>query len=420
MISNYKEFSDLNPIVIFEYYDFPMFYVAQNSQNDIYLNHYIEELEDGMDKWLTARITKKEYKNLVNNRVGVLDFLNKLKSANRLHHLYFNIHEENLDNELHSELITSDNFDPESFPQENYFVDYDYLQERPLERITDDIAHLKSFKLILKDRANKHDIELDYFNNIMGKLQNSLDSLVAHSNDETLDPAPSQSIHLNLVALEASSFGVSLMIDPNSVDIFNKSEEAIIEFMHLIDDVSNGTTQNINDQIFIDETYSIETIKNVKTFLKTISDKKYSFKIEAKDEQDEVIKNVSFKEEVYKNIEILEKILEEQSSETTETFSITGNLTMVSMQRNRFRIEDVEAEDKEIEVDETISGRISRDVIKTIKDNKLKFYVPSKISATIERKTINDFIKDEYSSQHVLIKYEQPEVSSQEVPILKK
>jgi len=419
MISNYKEFSDLNPIVIFEYYDFPMFYVAQNSRDDIYLNHYIEELEDGMDKWLTARITKKEYKNLVNNRVGVLDFLNKLKSTNRLHHLYFNIHEENLDNELYSELITSDNFDPESFPQENYFVDYDYLQDRPLEKITDDITHLKSFKLILKDRANKHNIELDYFNNIMGKLQNSLDSLVAHSNDETLDPAPSQSIHLNLVALEASSFGVSLMIDPNSVDIFNKSEEAIIEFMHLIDDVSNGTTQNINDQIFIDETYSIETIKNVKTFLKTISDKKYSFKIEAKDERNEVIKNVSFKENVYKNIEILEKILEEQSSEETETFTITGNLTMVSMQRNRFRIEDVETEDKEIEVDETISGRISRDVIKTIKDNKLKFYVPSKISATIERKTIADFIKDEYSSQHVLIKYEQPEESSQDVPMLK-
>lgn len=417
MISSYKEFSDLDPMVIFEYYDFPMFYVAKNSQDDIYLNHYIEELEDGIDKWLTARITKKEYKNLVNNKVGVLDFLKKLKSKNRLHHLYFNIHEENLETDLYSELITNDNFDPESFPEKNYFVNYDYLQDRPLEKIADEITHLKSFKLILKNRTNKHDIELEYFKILMEKLQNSLDSLIEYESDKAIDYKPNQFIHLNLVTLKASSLGISFLIDFKSG---KKSEEAIIKFMHLINDVSKGSKQNINDQIFIDETYSIDTIKNVNTFLKTVSHKNYSFVIEAKDDQDEVSKKVSFRENVYKNIEILESILEKQSSEVIETFSVTGNLTMVSMQRNRFRIENVESENKELAIGETISGRISRDIIKTIKDNNLKFYVPSKISATIERKTINDFIKDKYSSQHVLIKYEQLEEIPQNIPILRK
>lgn len=418
MINKYKEFKDLEPIVIFEYYDFPMFYVAQSPKNELYLNHYIAEVADGLDKWLIARITKKEYQKLINHRVGVLELLTNLKTTNRLHHLYFDINEENIEKDLSIEIIDAENFDPECFPEDNYFVEYDYLHDQPIEKNTEQSIYLKSFKLILKDRTNKHDIELDYFKNIMGKLQSSLDSMVAHNSIST-DTTSQESINLHLVALEASSFGVSLMVDPNKIDMFNISEESIIDFMHLIDDVSSGTTQDINDQIFIDEAYSIDTIKHVKTFLKTVSDKKYSFIIEAKNDRNEVFKNVSFKENVYKNIGILENILAEQSNEVIETFTITGNLTMVSMKRNRFRIEDVETGNKELTIEPTMSGRISRDIIKTIKDNNLKFFVPSKISATIERKTITDYIKDEHSYNHVLIKYEQAEEDVQNITVLK-
>ncbi|WP_215115400.1 hypothetical protein [Exiguobacterium sp. s80] len=419
MIKNYREFKDLNPIIIFEYYDFPMFYVAESSKSELYMHHYVNEVKNGVDKWLVARITKKEYRKLVNQQTGVLEFLNKLRTNERLYHLCFDIHEENLEKELIAELITKENFKPKSFPSENYFVDYDYLEDQPIEKITEKVTNLKSFKLVLKDRTNKHDIELSYFNNVMGKFQSSLDSLATHNISKLIDQKNEQSIHLNLLALEASSFGVTMMIDPNNIDIFNTSEEAVLDFMHLIDDVSNGTTQDINDQIYIDESYSVETVKHVKTFLKTISDKKYSFIVEAKDEQNEVFKNVSFREDAYQNIEILDKILEEQSSEMTETFTISGNLTMVSMQRNRFRIEDVKSDDKEIIVEPTITGKISKEVIKRINDNNLKFYVPSKISATIERRTITDYVKDEHSNKNTLIKYEQPEESSQDIPMLK-
>lgn len=113
--------NELKPQHIFEYYDRPLFFIARSFENKFYLYYFVEEVKVGIDKWMFAEMSENECLALIQREQSVLPFLNQLKSTNRLYYLFGDFR--SINSHSQKELITSDNFDRESFPEEDFFVD---------------------------------------------------------------------------------------------------------------------------------------------------------------------------------------------------------------------------------------------------------------------------------------------------------
>lgn len=398
---NYYDLKQLEIIHTFEYYDFPLFFISKSPSNELYLNYYVEEVEENLDKWLFSRITSKELKNLFELRLSVLEILNKLYSKKRLYYLYTNSTLNQPYDSLKIELVNANNFDEESFPDEDFFVEYDYVTKQELVRVEQELIDSSRFKMVLKDERNSHDISLDLLLDIMAKLKTSMNDIAYDIGSKLMGQQSTHAINLRVDSLQPSSFGIWLKTEPLEVDLFEVPEKSLNNLFELINDIQSKDSLEIEEQIDIDEEYSIETIKSVKNLLKDIVENNYSLTLQANTKSHMIPREVKFDKASYSKLDVLNKILNDKSQKHIEEIEVEGVLTSINTTYNKFRISTTSLGD--------ISGKMSTEMFRELKkNNNLQFRVPSLIKATVKKEIVNDYLEEEYYEKYTLIHYEQP------------
>ncbi|MGG2061648.1 DUF6575 domain-containing protein [Priestia megaterium] len=401
-INKYSDLAQTEIIHTFEYYDFPLFFISKSTNAEYYLNYYIEEIENGIDKWLFSRISNKERVDLIEQRTSVLTLLNHLFKKERLYHLFVNQILTEPDAPLSIELVNASNFDPESFPEEDFYVEYDYVTKESLTKVEEDVLDSTKFKIVLKDDRNSHDISLDLFLNVLSNFKKSLNEIANNVGNKLMGQQTNNQINLRVDSLQPSSFGVWLRTEPLEADLFEIPEKSLNNLFEIIKDVSYKSVQEIEEQIELDEDYSLNTIKNVRTMLKEISDNKFSLKLEGNMKSNgSISKEVKFDEDSYNKLEVLNEILKKNSQEYSEMIEVEGILTSVNTTYNNFRITTTTIGD--------VKGSMSRELMDKLKNEmSLQFKVPSMIKANIEKKIKNDLAEDIHSVKYILTSFEQP------------
>ncbi|WP_045522768.1 DUF6575 domain-containing protein [Neobacillus niacini] len=398
----YTDLEQSEIIHTFEYYDFPLFFISKSPSNGLFLNYYVEEIEENIDKWLFSRITSKELRNLVEVRLSVLDLLNLLFNKKRLYHLYIDSALNHPNEELNLELVDASNLDKESFPEEDFFVEYDYVTKQNLVKVEQDIIDSSRFKMVLRDDRNSHDISLDLFLEVLSNLKESINDIAYDIGSKLMGQKPTHEINLRVHSLQPSSFGIWLITEPMEPDLFEVPEKSLNNLFKLIDDIQHKSPIEIEEQIDIDEEYSIETIKSVKNMLKDIVDNDFSLTLEANTKVQMMPIEVKFDKASYSKLDVLNKILKDKSQKLTEEIDVEGVLTSINTSYNKFRISTTSIGE--------IGGKMSKEIFKELKkDNNLQFRVPSSIKATIKKEIVNDYLEEEYYEKYTLIHFEQPE-----------
>ncbi|MBR0630737.1 DUF6575 domain-containing protein [Bacillus altitudinis] len=399
---NIKKRSDLESlelIHIFEYYDFPLFFISKDPTEKLYLNYYIEESEENIDKWLFSRISVTECKNLMEQRISVLDLLNKLNQRERLFHLFIDSSKTEPDMELNIEVVDANNFDYESFPEEDFYVEYDYVTNEKLTKVEEEILDSK-FKLVLKDFQNSHDIGLDFLLDIFENFKKTMNEIAKDVGRSIVgDECSSEKINLRVDSLQPSSFGVWLKTE--SDDMFDVPEKLLSHLFEIIQNITTKNKKEIEELIFLDESYSIESIKSLKNMLTKVSDNNYTFKLEGNTKYNDDTKVVTFGEESYEKLDVLVNILQENSTSTSECIEVEGELTSVNIAYNQFRVSTTSIGD--------IKGKISPELFSDLKNKNIQFRVPSVIKARIRKEMITDLVEDTTKIKYELMSYIQPE-----------
>lgn len=400
-ISKYSELDSLETVHIFDYYDFPLFFISKSSNSEYYLNYYIDEIQEHVDKWFFSRITNRERLHILEQRLSVLKFLEKLFKKGRLHHLYINATFRGTQENLKIEVVDEDTLDLDSFPEEDFIVEYDYINKKSLNKVNETIIDSSKFKLVFKDELNSHDIELDLFMDLMQKFKKTYNGLLQVKNkaiNEILSDKDYQ-INLKVDSFEPSSFGVWLKTDPLEPDLFEIPEKSLSSFYDLINEIKEGSGIVIEESLEVDEEYNIDTIKDMKNFLKEISINKLSFAIEGNIKSDEEeSKKVVFDKNSYSKIEVLNEILLNKSNENTEILSIEGTLTSINIPNNKFRLTTDEYGE--------IQGSMAKDLRDRVKDSfDQQFKVPGKIKVQIERSIINNHLEEQYTTKDKMISF---------------
>ncbi|KGR90189.1 hypothetical protein CD30_13160 [Ureibacillus massiliensis 4400831 = CIP 108448 = CCUG 49529] len=400
-INKYSDLEQSEIIHIFEYFDFPLFFISKSPCGMYYLNYYIEEIQDNVDKWLFCRISNKERIDLIHQKISVLELLNRLKNKERLYYLFIDSNLNDKDIELNVELVNSNNFDHESFPEEDFYVEYDYVTDTEFFKVEEDILDSSKFKMVLKDDENSHDINLDLFLNVLSNLKKSLNDVATDIGNKIMGNKSEHQVNLRIDSLQPSSFGVWIRTEPKDTDLFEVPEKSLSALFEIIEDIQVKNPIEIEEQIEIDESFSINTVKSIKKWLKEISDNEFSLKLEATTKTEGLNKVVSFDRNSFAKLDILTKILEDKSEKYTEQINIEGLLTSINTSNNRFRISTESIGE--------IGGKMSTDMFKRLKEDKtLQFRVPSLIKAVVEKEVINDYVEDEHSVKYTLIYFEQP------------
>lgn len=396
------DIEQLEVIHIFDYYDFPLFFISKSPSNELYLNYYVEEVEEKIDKWLFSRITSKELKNLIEHRLSVLTLLNRLLSKKRLYHLWVNSNSASANDAVELELVEAHNFDDESFPEEDFFVDYDYITKQKLVPVVQDLVDSSRFKMVLKDQSNSHDISLDLFLDVLSNLKESINDIAYDIGSKLLGQRPTHPINLRVDSLQPSSFGIWLLTEPMEPDLFEVPENSLNNLFELIDDIQHKNPIEIEEQIDIDEEYSIETIMSVKKMLKNIVENDFSLTLEANTKAQTLPREVKFDKASYGKLEILNKILKDKNQKHSEEVEVEGVLTSINTSYNKFRISTTSIGE--------ISGRMSTEMFRELKkNNNLQFKVPSSIKAIIKKEVVKDYIEEEFYDKYTLMQFEQPE-----------
>jgi hypothetical protein len=402
MIKKYSDLYNAKTVHIFEYFDHPLFFISKMTNGELYLNYYIDEIEDNVDKWLFGRVTNKERKDLVEQRISVLQILNPLLKQRRLYHLIVDSNTSDLDNDLNIELISSSNFDPQSFPEEDFYVKFDYSSNQALVKVEDDILDSSRFKIILKDEKNSHDIGLDMFLNLLNNFKKTLNDFAKDVGDKFIGNVSSNIINLRIDSLQPSSFGVWLKTEPDEVDLFEVPEKSLNNLFEIIEDLKTKDQIEIEEKIEIDKTYSIDSIKSLKNMLKDMSDNEFTFELMADTKYRVEPRVTSFKKDSYSKLDLLTNILRDKSERIIEEIKVEGTLISINLNYNSFRI--LTADNGEIH------GRMSTQIFKSMKARKhIPFRVPSIIEAVITKEVINDLVNDEYSEKYVMTEFTQPE-----------
>ena len=398
----YTDLEQSEIIHTFDYYNFPLFFISKAPSSELFLNYYVEEIEEKVDKWLFSRITNKEVRNLIEHQISVLDLLNNLYDKKRLYHLFMDSALSLTNEDLILELVDANNFDEESFPEEDFFVEYDYVTKQKLVNIERDVIDSSMFKIVLKDDRNSHDISLDLFLDVLSNLKESINDIAYDIGSKLMRQEPNHQINLRVDSVQPSSFGIWLKTEPMEADLFEVPEKSLNNLFELIDDIHHKNQTEIEEQIDIDEEYSIETIKSVKKMLKNIVDNDFSLTLMGNTKAQMISKEVKFDKTSYNKLDVLNKILKDKSQKHSVNIDVEGVLTSINTSYNKFRITTNSIGE--------ISGKMSKEMFKELKkDNKLQFKVPSPINATVKKEIVNDYLEEDYYEKYTLIHFTQPD-----------
>lgn len=362
---NYTELKSYEMINVFEYYDFSLIFISKSPTEEYYFNYYIEELEDGTNKWFISEISNVERLDILGQRVSMLNFLKKLKDNLRLTHLFIEPIEEDFRNKY--EIVSDLNFDSESFPEEDFYAEYDYLTKNDLVSVSEEILDTSNFKVVLKNAINSHDIEVDLLIGILNNLKKSLKSI---ANDLGLD---NETIDLKVDSLQPSSFGMYLKSEN---DIFNTSGRALGKLFEFLEGINTNTLEKIEDIIETDM-YSITTVKEVNELLKDIKKNNYTIAVQSTVEKDGTPIQVKFDRFSYDKVESISNMLLKTDTEIEE-IHVVGTLNSINAKSNNFSIKVNDSEYR---------GSMSKELFKQVKESEISFKVPAEINAVIIKET---------------------------------
>lgn len=398
--SNYKQFKIIN---IFEYYDRPLFYIAESPNKDVYMFYFIES-ENKDSVWFTAQVSKNEVSEIYKQQIGELEFLQKLYTMNRLFKCYFTS-DENGQCSLSFTLINEENIDFEDFPEENYFAEHDYLSDQELVPIPKVFEDKKTFKIILKDAINSHQVNIDFLISTLNNVKYSLNSLVKDSVHSLNADVISKPIDIDVIAFQPSSFGIWFEVNSTELDLYNLTNISVNSFFELLSDINLKDEKDITDKIFIEQRYSIDSIKKIDTFLNHVVDSKYDLKIEGYPEgtltnnlTTEPLSTVEFKTSNTNNIQKLKNILSGDSSITHEEIIIEGTFVSVNLKKNGFWITTEDGD---------IHGLFESTVFEKLKnETNFNIQVPSKVKTKLLKIVTKDHIAENYSTKYTLLSFE--------------
>lgn len=362
---NYTELKSYEMVNVFEYYDFPLVFISKSPSEEYYFNYYIEELEDGTNKWFISQISNLERLDILGQRVSMLEFLKKLKDNFRLTHLF--IEPIGRDFRTKYEIVSDLNFDLESFPEEDFYAEYDYLTKKDLVEVSEEILNASRFKVVLKNVSNSHDIAVDLLVDILSSLKKSLKSI---ANDLELDNV---NIDLKVDSLQPSSFGMYLK---SADDMFNTSGKALGKMFEIIEGINTNTEEKIEDIIETD-IYSITTVKEVNELLKDVKKKNYTMVVQSIVEKDGTPVEVKFDRASYDKVDRISNLLLKTDIEI-EQKNVVGTLNSINAKSNSFSIKSNDYEYK---------GSMTKELFKQVKESEISFKVPAEIRAIIIKET---------------------------------
>ncbi|MDA5560284.1 hypothetical protein PJK55_06005 [Exiguobacterium sp. MMG028] len=387
----YDDINSFEIAHIFEYYDFPLFFISSSS-NKYYLNYYVDELDSGEHKWIFSEITNMERLNLLNQRISVITILNKLKDSLRLNYLFIDPTKDSTDI-LKIDRITETNFDQESFPLEDYWVEYDHHLQKELKKSTEIELDASKFKIVLKDAANSHDIALDFFVGILQQFKTAFNDIASDIYERTTGVSNGANIGLKLDSLQPSSFGVYLKSED---DLFGTNKKVLGHFFEVIDMIENQNAEDIIE--FIDqEDYSLSTLKSINDLLKEIKNNKYSISFKSKAETDQSAIEVGFDRSSYSKVDVINNKLLDVTLEREE-IDVVGVLRTINTSTNYFTIDSPEQDFK---------GRMSKELFNKVKNDLNKFTVPYGINAKLIKETRTELANKTSRVKFVLESYRQ-------------
>lgn len=375
MKMKYSEFISLDYEYIFEYYDFPLFFISKNKDQQLFLNYYIEEVDD-IDKWFISRITTDEMNQLLAKEKEVKSFLIKLISDKRMNYLYVN----------HKDEVISfheiDKMDLEDLPLEDFYVDYDYISNSEINYVNEFEVTSNEMNVVIRDQNDSHLIDVDLLTKTLNSFQDYFDSLTDGL------------INLRVSAFYPSSFGVKLIADD---DIFDSSHKKIETALIMLNNIKDKNINNIKDNLLIDKAYSIDSLNKARKLAKLISSENVSLEIKAiGPEKNSFIINKSDKGK----FESIAQIVKEFIPINEKNINVQGVLTSINTNRNYFSITG--------EDERKYSGKLQQELKDNLTDNQ--FIVPALIKAELLKIETFDIDKDEYNVKYEMISFDQSNI----------
>ncbi|MEB5758263.1 hypothetical protein [Mammaliicoccus sciuri] len=370
---SYEELLEFNYEYIFDFYDIPLFFILRDENEKLYLNYMIDEINDYQIKWFFSRISRLELYNLLNKSMGVKKFLNKLINLDRMKYLYVDNKKKSLDFEnVNISLI-------DELPVDDFYVDYDYLNNKELEINKNYSFSSNEFDLILRDDQDSHSIEVD----ILTKTLESFQELFKSVNKGITN--------LKVEAIYPSSFGIRLIGED---DLFETSRKTLENIYLMVDNIKNNKLTDIEDNVFIDQLYDLSALTKITELAKNVEKFNVSLELKTKDKADTTLK---IKKSEISKFKSLNKLISDLNTTEESIIEIKGVLNSINLNRNYFSIVD--------EDDIKYSGKLESELKDNIADNQ--FVIPAEITAKLLKKQKYNYEKEENEINYVMKSYNQ-------------
>ena len=217
------EIKKLKPWEVFDFFEGPRFYSCKNKTGQIYLVHWVDEIND-CDVWLYSKVSFEKYCALKNKKIDIrscfenpeegFSYLVSVASCNE-----FNIN-----------LIKPEEYDLEWLPDDGEFLDYDTPSTSLPTKIVDvQEAAVANSRQVLDLAFSKKHQTYEIASETLGKILTSVQNFIYSSacpNDLDVRRVPEHVKDENMLmvsGLFASSFGVRLQ-SKNS-DLFSGSHQ---------------------------------------------------------------------------------------------------------------------------------------------------------------------------------------------------
>lgn len=380
-----EDVENLNIIHIFEYYDHPLFYIAQNSHLDNFLFYFIDD--EPFSTWLVSQVSMNEISIVRNRQVGVKTFLNRLFKRKRLFKIH--IDEGKILDDLTS-VLTEDNIDSYDFPEDDFEVEFDYISNTDLQKqevLTSEEP--KYLKLIFKDEDNSHSIPASVFKSVIANLEDYINYTTKHLNQESKIPS------LNLLALPASSFGAEFeVILEEEIDLDQISSKVTQSLVSFIGELDLVNEKELSDQIFIEERFTPKQVKAIQKITEDAIDSGYDLIVETQDKDKNPIASSDITRLNRGKINKIDTALRLNNRHNSEIVEIDATVVAVNLKSKVFWLDISDLDDKsKFENRNDFHGKIDDELLDKLKDNNnpITINVPSKILARIKIDTIFDF-----------------------------
>ncbi len=387
--------SDLKSIFVFDYYDFPLFFISKNTSTKKYYFFYFIDTEVYFFKELT--------------RLDISLIFNGISIRNILQHFYDDgslkiINFKSANNkviEIRDFLINHDEAIEELFPENNEFIEYDEINNLSFEELRlsfenyfPELFNVKDITLRLIDKENSNQLSADsvltsieYVKNIF----NGIKSMLQDKNKFT-------DTNLDIAAFSRGSFKIDFTLsEEDQGNIFGNEVyfDEMISFMDFLDNPPKNEIGFDTSELI----YKKEFILATNDYYKFLEEENLVAEFYNKDVEIGVLKESS---NLSKNLSEMTRIIREEEKviiREEEYLNIKGEVLSANKSRNHFKI----ASDKYGDV----SGIFEKELFKDIKASVKQITVSKRISARVNKIVENNSTNTINKVTYILMDFDQ-------------